>query len=203
MTEKQSLFFSDLELAALRKRAYAMLDEKRIPHVSGCEEEAVCLAERWGEVPSAAAAAAILHDCTKRLSHKEQLALVRKYGIACDDALLASPKLLHAVTGAAVAREEFHMPEEICNAIRWHTTGKPEMTLLEKIIYLADYIEPTRDFPGVDTLRKTAYDDLDSALDLGLKMSLEEISRGGEEPYIDSILASQYYHAERNSHANS
>ncbi|MBQ8075370.1 MAG: bis(5'-nucleosyl)-tetraphosphatase (symmetrical) YqeK [Oscillospiraceae bacterium] len=198
---QHALSFTDLELAALRKRAYTMLDEKRIPHVAGCEEEAVCLAERWGEVPSVAAAAAILHDCTKRLSYKEQLALVKKYGISCDDALLASPKLLHAVTGAAVAEAEFHMPGEICSAIRWHTTGKPEMTLLEKIIYLADYVEPTRDFPGLEKLRKSAYDDLDSALALGLAMSLEEISRGGSEPYIDSILASQYYHAERNSHA--
>ena len=85
------------------------------------------------------------------------------------------------------------MPDEICNAIRWHTTGKPEMTLLEKIIYLADYIEPTRNFPGVDALRKAAYEDLDSALALGLSMSLEEVRHGGAEPYIDTVLANNYY----------
>ena len=185
--------FSDLELASLRKKAWQMLDVKRIPHVSGCEEEAACLARRWGESPSAAAAAAILHDVTTRLSAKEQLALVKQYAIPCDDVLLASPKLLHAVTGASVAKAEFCMPDEICNAIRWHTTGKPEMTLLEKIIYLADYIEPTRDFPGVDALRKAAYEDLDSALALGLSMSLEEVRNGGAEPYIDTVLANSYY----------
>ena len=199
--ETSELFYSDVELASLRKKAWQMLDEKRIPHVAGCEEEAVCLAQRWGESPSAAAAAAILHDVTKRLSAKEQLALVKQYGIACDDALLASPKLLHAVTGAAVAKAEFKMPDAICSAIRWHTTGKPEMTLLEKIIYLADYIEPTRDFPGVEKLRKAAYEDLDSALALGLKMSLEEVSGGGVKPYIDTIHASQYYNEERKQHA--
>ena len=199
--ETSELFYSDVELASLRKKAWQMLDEKRIPHVAGCEEEAVCLAQRWGESPSAAAAAAILHDVTKRLSAKEQLALVKQYEIVCDDALLASPKLLHAVTGAAVAKAEFKMPDAICSAIRWHTTGKPEMTLLEKIIYLADYIEPTRDFPGVEKLRKAAYEDLDSALALGLKMSLEEVSGGGVKPYIDTILASQYYNEERKQHA--
>ena len=199
--DTSELFYSKVELASLRKKAWQMLDTRRIPHVAGCEEEAVCLAQRWGESPSAAAAAAILHDVTKRLSVKEQLDLVKQYELDCDDALLASPKLLHAVTGAAVAKGEFKMPDAICNAIRWHTTGKPEMTLLEKIIYLADYIEPTRDFPGVEKLRKAAYEDLDSALALGLKMSLEEVSGGGVKPYIDTILASQYYNEERKQHA--
>lgn len=190
---EEALSFSDLELAVLRKKAYTMLDAKRIPHVAGCEEEAVCLAERWGANRSAAAAAAILHDVTKRLSPQEQLALVRKYDVPCDEAMLASPKLLHAVTGAAVAKADFQMPEAICSAIRWHTTGKPEMTLLEKIIYLADYIEPTRDFPGVDRLRSAAYEDLNSALALGLAMSLEEVRSYGAEPYIDTVLANKYY----------
>ena len=76
------LSYSDLELASLRKKAWQMLDAKRIPPVAGCEEEAVCLARRWGESPSAAAAAAILHDVTKRLSAKEQLSLVKQYAHA-------------------------------------------------------------------------------------------------------------------------
>lgn len=192
--ENEDLLFSDAELGALRQKAWKMLDEKRIPHVKGCEEEAVCLARRWGADPSAAAAAAILHDCTKRLSQTRQLELVNRYALSCDDALLASPKILHAVTGAAVAKAEFAMPDEICNAIRWHTTGRPDMSLLEKIIYLADYIEPTRDFPGVEVLRRAAYDDLDSAIALGLSMSLEEVRSYGSEPYIDTVLANDFYH---------
>ena len=78
-------------------------------------------------------------------------------------------------------------------AIRWHTTGKPDMNTLEKIIYLADYIEPTRDFPGVEDLRELAYKDLDAAMELGLRMSLEEIRSHGVEPYKDTVEAYRWY----------
>ena len=85
------------------------------------------------------------------------------------------------------------MSEEICSAIRWHTTGRPDMTLLEKIIYLADYIEPTRKFDGIAPLRSLAYEDLDGALALGLRMSLEEVRRRGEEPYYMTRDAYAFY----------
>lgn len=94
--------------------------------------------------------------------------LCRKYAIICDTAETENPKLLHAKTGAALARDLFGVSDEIYEAIRWHTTGKPDMRTLEKIIYLADYIEPTRDFPGLDRLRELAYEDLDKAMALGL-----------------------------------
>ena len=181
------------ELSWLREQAYAMLDERRIAHVAGCESEAIELARRWGEDPETAAEAGILHDITKRLSHEEQLNLCEKYAIICDSAERVTPKLLHAKTGAAVARERFGVRDAVYEAIRWHTTGKPDMTLLEKIIYLADYIEPTRDFPGVDTLRELAYEDLDRALLLGLQMTIEEVRSHGEEPYIDTLTACAWY----------
>ena len=141
------------ELSWLREKAYAWLKPKRIAHVAGCESEAVKLAMRWGEDPETAAEAGILHDITKKLNFEEQLILCGKYGIINDNLELGSPKLLHAKTGAALARDLFGVSDRVYNAIRWHTTGKPDMTLLEKIIYLADYIEPTRDFPGVEKLR--------------------------------------------------
>ena len=181
------------ELSWLREQAYTMLDERRIAHVAGCESEAIELARRWGEEPETAAEAGILHDITKRLSHEEQLNLCEKYAIICDSAERVTPKLLHAKTGAAVARERFGVRDAVYEAIRWHTTGKPDMTLLEKIIYLADYIEPTRDFPGVDTLRELAYEDLDRALLLGLQMTIEEVRSHGEEPYIDTLTACAWY----------
>ena len=181
------------ELSWLREQAYTMLDERRIAHVAGCESEAIELARRWGEDPETAAEAGILHDITKRLSHEEQLNLCEKYAIICDSAERVTPKLLHAKTGAAVARERFGVRDAVYEAIRWHTTGKPDMTLLEKIIYLADYIEPTRDFPGVDTLRELAYEDLDRALLLGLQMTIEEVRSHGEEPYIDPLTACAWY----------
>lgn len=187
------LSFSEEELNALREKAYRFLDERRVPHVKGCEEEAVRLAERWGGSSSAAAAAGILHDCTKRLKYEEQLQLIKKYDIVCDASLINAPKLLHALTGAALAETEFGMPEEIVQAIRWHTTGKPEMSLLEKIIYLADYIEPGRDFPGVQELRKTAYKDLNAAMALGLRMSLDDLKSRGTKPHSDTQNAYDYY----------
>lgn len=192
--------FSQTELAKLREKAYKMLKRRRIPHVRGCEEEAIRLAERWGESPTAAAAAAILHDCTKKLEPEEHLHLIKKYGVCCDEALLSEPKLYHALTGSVIAREKFKMPEEICSAIRWHTTGKPDMKLLEKIIYLADMIEPTRDFPGVEKIRSLACKNLDEALALALTMSMEEVRQRGAEPYYLTQEACDYYRKE-NHHA--
>ena len=111
----------------------------------------------------------------------------------CDHAELAAPKLLHAKTGAALARDLFGVSDAVFSAIRWHTTGKPDMNLLEKIIYLADYIEPGRDFPGVEKLRELAHEDLDRAMLLGLQMSVEEIRSYGAEPYHDTLDALAWY----------
>ena len=119
--------------------------------------------------------------------------LCQKYGIINDNAEEHNFKLLHAKTGAAVARAQFGVSDEVYNAIRWHTTGKPDMTLLEKIIYMADYIEPNRDFPGVEKLRELAYEDLDKAMALGLEMSLEDIRSYGQEPYKDTVQAYEWY----------
>lgn len=185
------------ELSWLREKAYAYLAPKRVAHVAGCESEAVLLAKRWGEDEEAAATAGILHDVTKKLSYDEQLILCQKYGIICDKAELSAPKLLHAKTGAALARAEFGVSEEIYEAIRWHTTGKKDMTLLEKIIYLADYIEPNRDFEGLGELRELAYSDIDAAMALGLEMSLEDIRSRGDEPYKDTVEAYEWYAGRR------
>ena len=101
--------------------------------------------------------------------------------------------LLHAKTGAAVARVRFGVPPEIENAIRWHTTGKPDMTTLEKVLYMADYIEPARDFDGVDELRRLAYIDLDAAMVLGLQMSLEDLRAGGITPHENTVQELNWY----------
>ena len=179
----------------LREQSYAYLSPKRIPHVQGCAWEAVRLAQRWGESEEDAAEAGILHDITKKLVLSEQLILSEKYGIINDTYETANVKLLHAKTGAALARDLFNISDRVYSAIRWHTTGKPDMTLLEKIIYMADYIEPNRDFPGVDKLRKLAYEDLDAAMVLGLKMSLEDIRSYGAEPYEVTVSAYEWYKA--------
>lgn len=177
----------------LREKTLEHLDEHRVAHVAGCESEAVRLAMRWGEDPELAAEAGILHDITKSLSFDEQLQLCEKYGIINDNLELEAPKLLHAKTGAALARDLFGVSDTVYAAIRWHTTGKPDMSLFEKILYLADYIEPTRDFEGIDELRELAFTDLDGAMVLGLGMTIDEIRRSGHEPYIDTLDAYAWY----------
>ena len=101
-------------------------------------------------------------------------------------------KLLHAKTGAAVARDIFGVKDAVCEAIRWHTTGKPDMTLLEMVIYLADYIEPNRDFPGVDELRRAVYDDLDKGLLMGLSDTIDEMERMGNPVHHDTLEARDF-----------
>ena len=163
----------------LRPIALSYLKPKRMPHVLGTEQEAVRLVRRYGGDETQARIAALLHDCTKKLDMAQQLALCEKYGIALDELEQRALKLLHSKTGAAIARDVFGVEDAVYDAILYHTTGKPDMTRLEKIIYLADYIEPTRDFPGVDALRKTVYEDLDKGLLMGLSMTIEEMEEMG------------------------
>ena len=193
---KNRCYEAQPELTWLREQVYSRLTPRRIAHTAGCESEAVMLAKRWGEDQEKAAVAAILHDVTKRLSDENQLILCRKYGIILEIGERENPKLLHARTGAAVAADEFGVSEEIYEAIRWHTTGKPDMTMLEKIIYLADFIEPTRDFPGVEELRPLAYEDIDRAMARALELSLEDIREHNTEPFRDTVEAFLWYKAE-------
>ncbi|MEG1988359.1 MAG: nicotinate (nicotinamide) nucleotide adenylyltransferase [Oscillibacter sp.] len=178
-----------LPLTQLRPVALSYLKHKRIPHVLGTEQEAIRLAERWGADVEKARVAALLHDCTKKLSMPEQLALCGEYGIELDELEQRALKLLHAKTGAAIAKWVFGADEEIYRAIWWHTTGHAHMTRLEKIIYLADYIEPTRDFPGVDKLRRVCYDNLDEAMLLGLTMTIEEMNAMGNPVHHATVEA--------------
>lgn len=178
-----------LPLRTLRPVALSYLKHKRIPHVLGTEQEAIRLAERYGADVEKARVAALLHDCTKRLDMEEQLALCRQYGIRLDALEQQALKLLHAKTGAAIARDVFGVDDEIYRAIWWHTTGHVGMTLLEKIMYLADYIEPSRDFPGVDKLRAVCYKDLDEGLLMGLEMTIEEMTSMGNPVHHATIEA--------------
>lgn len=177
----------------LREKAIEMLLPKRVPHVLGCEQEAVRLAERWGADVDEAREAAILHDVTKKLNLAEQLQICRHYDIMTDAIEENEAKLLHSKTGAAIARGRFAASDAVFDAIMWHTTGRADMSLLEKIIYMADYIEPTRDFDGVDELRSLAYSDLDKSVFAGLKMSIDDMEARGIVPHPRSLEAMRFY----------
>jgi nicotinate-nucleotide adenylyltransferase len=194
---KNRLYGVQVNFDWLRTRAYEMLTEKRIAHVAGCEGEAVRLAQRWGADPDKARMAGILHDITKKQTLDNQLQLCDKYGIVPSELERSSEKLLHAKTGAMFAYNEFGVSEDVRDAIYWHTTAKADMTLLEKIIYIADYIEPTREIERVDELRRLAYEDIDAAIVLGVKMSLEDLEARGLAPHRDSVEAIRFLEREK------
>ena len=173
----------------LRACSYSMMRAKRIAHVKGTEEEAVRLAQRWGADVEKARRAAILHDCTKYYEMEEQLKICRQYGIVLDDLEQKAVKLLHSKTGACMARYVYGQEDDIYEAIFWHTTGKADMSLLEKILYIADYMEPTRDFPGVERLRELAGRDLDAAVLAGCEMSIAEMAERGLPVHPNTIRA--------------
>lgn len=167
----------NLDLNQLRACSYSMMRAKRIPHVMGVEEEAVKLAQRWGADPELARRAGILHDCTKYYELPEQLDICEEYGVRLDALEQKAVKLLHSKTGACIARGVFGQPDAVYDAIFWHTTGKADMTTLEKVLYIADYMEPNRDFDGVERLRHLAYTDLDKAMLLGVEMTIQEMQQ--------------------------
>ncbi|MCC8123311.1 MAG: nicotinate (nicotinamide) nucleotide adenylyltransferase [Oscillospiraceae bacterium] len=186
-----------LSLPDLRACAYSMMRAKRTAHVKGTEETAVKLAVRWGADTEQAARAAILHDCTKYDDRETQLYLCEKYGIVLDEVERKEEKLLHAKTGAAVARDLFGVSDEAYSAIFWHTTAKADMTTLEKILYVADYMEPNRAFDGVEELRRLAFTDLDAAVLRGCEMSVEEMAERGRVIHPKTLQAKAWLAKEK------
>ena len=181
-----------LTVAELRPIAMSYLKPKRMPHVLGTEATAAELARRFGEDETKARVAALLHDCTKKLDMAQQLALCQQYDIPLDPLEQKALKLLHAKTGAAIARHVYGVDDEVYEAILYHTTGRAGMSLMEKILYLADYIEPSREFandPDVVRLRRTVYEDLDRGLLLGLNMTIDEMREMGNPVHHDTLDA--------------
>lgn len=178
-----------LPMEKLEQVVIRLLKPNRVAHVLGCRDTAVEMAKHWGADTTDAARAGILHDITKALDGPLQLTLCSEYGIVLDEFSTNNPKTLHALTGSLVAQRVFGENQAVVDAIRWHTTGKENMDLLQKIIYVADYMEPNRDFPGVDKLRHLAFTDIDAALKLGLEMTLTMLHEQGREVSPESQQA--------------
>ena len=170
-----------LPMEQLEPIVIRLLNPNRVAHVLGCRDTAVELAKRWGADETDAARAGILHDITKALDGPLQLTLCREYGTILDEFGYKYPKTLHALTGSLVAERIFGESPAVVSAICHHTPGKADMNLLEKIIYVADYMEPCRNFPGVEKLRELAFSNIDAALKLGLEMTLEHLKNLGDE----------------------
>jgi len=187
-----------LSFEKLKELSLSLHKPSRVAHVIGCCETSQKLAARWGENVALAARAGILHDVTKALDAVEQLRVCEKYGIILDDFVIEHHKLLHSKTAAAVAEHIFGEERKVVNAIYWHTTGRANMSTMEKILYIADYAEPNRSFDGVEKIRCHLYEDLDLALYTGFSMSLEELQREGKAFDKNSYDAWQYLKKERN-----
>ena len=184
--------WKNLPMEELEPIVIRLLNSNRVAHVLGCRDTAVELAKHWGADETDAARAGILHDITKALDGPLQLTLCQAYGKILSDFSRKYPKTLHALTGSLVAERIFGENEAVVSAICHHTTGKADMNLLEKIIYVADYMEPCRNFPGVEKLRALAYRDMDAALKLGLEMTLVHLANLGDEVSPESREALEF-----------
>lgn len=183
----------------LRKQMEKVQDEKRYEHTLGVAFTAASLAMRYRADVKQAQVAGLLHDCAKCMTNEERLSICKKNKLEVTPVEKANPFLLHAKVGAFLAKEKYGIQdEEILSAVRFHTTGRPNMTLLEKIVFTADYIEPSRKTaPNLDEVRTLAFQNLDMALCKILSDTLDYLDTVDQE--IDPMTKEtyDYYNGER------
>ncbi|MCI5652414.1 bis(5'-nucleosyl)-tetraphosphatase (symmetrical) YqeK [Anaeromassilibacillus senegalensis] len=167
-----------------------MLSEKRFEHSLNVSQEAVKLAKKYGADTEKAEIAGILHDILKDTPAEKQLKIISDFGIIMNDVELSAKKFWHAIGGAVYIRSVLGIEdEEIIDAVRYHTTGRNNMTLLEKVIFIADFISKDRDYPGVEDMRKTAYKNLDKAIVEGIAFTITELAKSRDPIVPDTIDA--------------
>ena len=169
--------------------------ERRFVHTLGVQYTSACLAMRYGADVKKAELAGLLHDCAKHMTADKLLKVCRKHMVEITPAEEKSPLLLHAKAGAILAAEKYYITdEEILSAIRCHTTGKPEMTLLEKIVFTADYIEPSRNqAPNLDNLRRSSFKNIDKTVYLILKQTLSFLKKKKQPIDEHTEITFNYY----------
>lgn len=180
------------ETQKIRKELSKELDSKRYEHTLGVAYTASCLAMRYDYDITKAYIAGLLHDCAKCMSHNERINYCKKNNLEVTEIEETNPSLLHAKVGADLSKRKYGIEdEEICSAVRYHTTGRPNMTLLEKIIFIADYMEPHREeAEDLPIVRKQVFVNIDQALCTILKDTLVYLETSGKE--IDSMTEKTY-----------
>ncbi len=174
------------------------LNEKRYFHSLCVAEEAKRLSEKYGADPDKMYLAGLLHDITKNMTDDNQLQLCEKFGIMLNRTEKASPLIWHAITGAEFVRNELGIEDEdIVSAIRYHTTGKADMTLSQKIIFTADLTSKDRCYPDIEEIRLLAYKDLDECILAVLKFTVTDIVSRGNPLHPDTLEAYNYLLLER------
>ncbi|HQI16090.1 MAG TPA: bis(5'-nucleosyl)-tetraphosphatase (symmetrical) YqeK [Clostridia bacterium] len=179
-----------LDLNSITEYLGKTISSKRYTHSINVSKTAKKLAEFYGYDAFKAEIAGLVHDCARDLEKPLQLKYLKEEGIEADELTLSIGELLHGPAAVHICRKVFAIEdEEILSAVRHHTTGKENMSLLEKIIYLSDFIEPARSFPGVEELRGLAFRNLDKALLLAFNSSILYILSKNGFVHIDTILA--------------
>lgn len=180
------------QILKMQKKLKSELDHYRYEHTMGVMHTAACLAMRYDEDVERALIAGLLHDCAKCIPADEKIKMCKKNHIEISEAEKSNPGLLHAKLGAFLAKEKYGITDEgILRAITFHTTGCPEMTLLDKIIYIADYIEAGRKpLPNLAEVRKLAFCDLDACLYRILEDSLVYLESKGN--VVDPMTEKTY-----------
>lgn len=169
------------------------LKESRLKHSLGVRDTAIKLAKIYHEDLEKARIAGLVHDCAKYMKNEDMLNIAEKCGYNINKVCLKNPSLLHGVAGSYIAKTIMGIEDEyILNAITYHTTGRRNMTLLEKIIFMADYIEPSRDFKGVEEVRNLAYKDIDKALLKSLDKTITYVINEGQLLHVDTVEARNY-----------
>ena len=167
------------QIENIQKKLQKHMGSKRYRHTIGVQYTCVSLAMRYGLDLNQSALAGLLHDCAKYLDDKEMLRECEKHGISCNPTEKSQAYLLHAKLGAFYAKTKYGIEDkEILSAIRYHTTGRAQMTLLEKIVFTADYIEPHRKMlPVLPAIRQMAFEDMDEAVYMILKSTIEYLEQ--------------------------
>ena len=163
-----------------RRLAKKRLSEKRYQHTLNVRRMAVKLAKRWGADPEKAALAALLHDTAKELPREEMLQILNDNAIMAENAQNRPSPVWHGICAAILAQTQWGVEdEEVLSAIRCHTTGRPGMSLLDEIVFLADMTSAERDYPEVDYLRKLEKKDIHQAMREALEMNLHWLEESG------------------------
>lgn len=182
----------------LKKELKKEMDDSRFEHTLGVMYTSGALAMRYEYDLERAMLAGLLHDCAKCMPNAKKLKMAEKHHLEISNLEKKNPFMLHAKIGAVLAEKKYDIEdEEILDAIRWHTTGRPNMTLLDKIVYVADYIEPKRDkAPNLQEIRKLAFVDLDRALLKILEDTLSYLDENAGDTDVMTQMTYDYYKAQ-------
>ena len=166
------------------------LTERRFIHSLNVAKSAKELAQIYGYDEAKAYTAGLIHDCCKDTPAGLQLSYMLENGMALTDTEISTAKLYHAMCGSMFIQKEFGIDDtEIINAVRYHTTGRKDMTLLEKIVFIADFISEERDYDGVDIMREKAKRSLDEAIVEGLSFTIKDLIDAGRVVHTDTLGA--------------